>query len=245
MELSAYKEMSEIEQRHWWFRARRKIILSVLKKLLGDKKVATALDVGCGTGGTMKDVCEFAETVEGLEYSPEAIALARQNFPALQISEGAFPEAAPTKQYDLVTLFDVLEHVKDDSAAAVAIGRLLLPGGMALITVPATPSLWSEHDVQLHHQRRYTNKGLRALFETQKDLEILNLSYYNSLLFVPIYLFRQLKNLIKAKDGQGDNFLPAAPVNTLLEAIFSFERHWLPKSVMPFGVSLMCIVKKK
>lgn len=243
MEEGAYKTMAENERVHWWFCGRRKILMSVLNKLTKNK-FERALDIGCGTGGSMLDISRFAKIVEGVEPSTQAIFFAKKNYPGLKIVQAVFPNEIPDDKYDLITMFDVLEHIKSDENAVNAVSKLLLPGGMAIITVPAFQFLWSQHDEHLHHFRRYTILSMKNLISTNKNISIEYICYYNSLLFLPILLSRLYHKIMKFRSCGDDEKVPKKFVNKILQSIFSLERFWLPYRSLPFGVSILCIVKK-
>ena len=183
-----------------------------------------ALDSGSGTGLNSLIIGEFANKVEGLEMSPEAIRLSALRAPNLVVKEGSFPESQLEKQYDLISLFDVLEHIKDDQKSINRIGEALKPGGLAVLTIPAYPWLWSEHDKTLHHFRRYRKQDLVNLVNQAGGLKIEYMSYFNTTLFLPIIAFRGLRNLLHFNNHKTDDFLVPKTLNTLLEKIFAFDR---------------------
>jgi SAM-dependent methyltransferase len=243
MEDKAYKTMAENERKHWWFCGRRIILASVLKKIIKDR-VQRALDIGSGTGGTTCDLLKFSKEVYGLEPSIEAIAYTQANYPELNIIQGFFPEKIPAGQFDLITILDVLEHIKDDRSAIEALSNLLSPSGVAVITVPAFPFLWSSHDEHLHHFRRYTISKLKKLIIENKSLSIQYINYYNSILFFIIVLVRLFHKVSGIKREGDDEKIPGKMLNCVLKKIFSFERLWLPNRSLPFGVSIICVIKK-
>lgn len=187
--------------------------------------------------------------VTGAEYATGAVELARERGTATVI-QARLPDQMPfgPGQFGLVTLLDVLEHIDDDEGSARVIARLLCPGGYLIVTVPAFPFLWSEHDTQHHHKRRYKALQLQRCLASA-GLEISWMSYYNSLLFPVVSAVRLLRNLIpprgsSARVGQ-DLIMPPAPINKLLETVFASERLWLGKVPVPFGVSLIAVACKK
>jgi SAM-dependent methyltransferase len=143
--------------------------------------------------------------------------------------------------YDLVALLDVLEHVPDDIGSLRAIHRRLKPGGALLLTVPANPWMWSAHDVAHHHFRRYTRAALAKLF-LQSGFEVQLLSYFNSLLFPPIAAARALNKA--RRNDSADDALPGATVNGLLNRVFGLEAGLIGRVPMPFGVSLVAVVRR-
>lgn len=242
MEQETYFQIYRLERDHWWFAARRKIIFSLIKSVL-DKKVARALDVGCGTGFNAKILSSFSENVIGLEPSKTAIALAKEVNPNLQIIEKDFLKLDNQKSFGLITLFDVLEHIEDDVSTLKKIEQLLERGGIAVLTVPAFPWLWSQHDMFHHHYRRYTVKNLREKIANHTQLKIERMSFFNFLLFLPLLIMRFSARLLPKRNGS-DLFALPPFINKVLTKIFSLEASLLSKVNLPFGSSIICIVRK-
>lgn len=243
MDSSLYRQFYQLEKSHWWFRGRRDIIASVLLPYVR-QKVASALDIGFGTGFNAVLLQNFAEKITGLESSDEAIALARAAGASFPIIKGEFPAVVINEQYDLVSLLDVLEHIDDDRQAVREIERLLKPGGIAVITVPAFSFLWSEHDTLAHHKRRYTRRKLTSLVAAETKLVIEKTSYYNFFLFFPIVMFRFMRRIMGLKKGESDVFPVPRMLNKLLYIIFSFESRLIPWMSLPVGISLISVVRK-
>jgi SAM-dependent methyltransferase len=141
----------------------------------------------------------------------------------------------------LIALLDVLEHVPDDLASLRAIHRRLKPGGALLLTVPANPWMWSAHDAAHHHFRRYTKKQLAELF-LRSGLEVQLLSYFNTLLF-PLVAAARVTGKVTRKDSADDS-LPSAPVTSVLRRVFGLEAGIIGRVPMPFGVSLVAVVRR-
>ena len=161
----------------------------------------------------------------------------------LDVRTGRLPEdlgVAPGWA-EVVLLLDVIEHVDDDGAALAAARRAVAAGGLLVVTVPAYRWLWSGHDEVLGHRRRYTAAGLRAVVE-RAGFSVLRVSYFNSLLFPMVALVRLWKGL--RGDRGHDLRRPAAPLNRLLERVFAFERHLVPRVALPFGASLLLIGRR-
>ena len=238
--------MRELEDKHWWFLGRRKIIESVVGRL-NLKPAGKILDAGCGTGGNLSTLRQFGD-VTGAEYDPAARKIAQERKVA-EIVRASLPDDLPFEpgQFQLITLLDVLEHIDDDQASLIELGKLISPGGYLVLTVPAFPFLWGAHDVEHHHKRRYRAADLEKRLN-HAGLEVEWLSYYNSWLFPLVALARLARKAIPSaekKSGIGQELaLPPAPVNRLLEAVFASERHWLGKVTIPFGVSLIAVAKK-
>ncbi len=238
MERAAYENMASIEGRHWWFVGRRAILTDVIKKLANGKRLAI-LEVGCGTGGNLEMLGGFGD-VTGVEPDGEARSLSAARSSATVVG-GRLPDglALEPGSFDLLAAFDVLEHLDDDSAGLKAAAACLKPGGTAVLTVPAFPSLWSYHDEQHHHKRRYTKVGFEALVRSA-GLEIDKLSYFNTSLFVPAFVVRMMKKYSGGAKADMETVPPGA-LNAVLTQIFALERFALRRMSLPFGLSLIAV----
>lgn len=161
MEEWRYREMFEVEDRHWWFQSRRLIVRALLRAG-GVTTPRRILDAGCGTGRNLLDYARLGHEAEGVDFSAEAVAFCRRR--GLDAVRQAPLEELPYEdgRFDLVVATDVIEHLSDDHAALAELRRVTAPGGRIAVTVPAYQWLWSAHDESLHHFRRYTDARLRG-----------------------------------------------------------------------------------
>lgn len=244
MSPNAYLEMAETESRHWWFCGRRQILTRVLSSLALAKTVRI-LEIGSGTGGNLAMLAQFG-AVSALEMDDTARTLAAQKTGgAFDIRAGHCPDQIPftDKQFDLICLFDVLEHIPDDAATLAALPGLLAPGGQVVLTVPAYRWLWGAHDEYLHHQRRYSASELKKKI-TAAGFELETFTYFNTLLFPLAALVRLKERLAGNKQASG-GAIPSEPINSVLKHVFALERYLLPYLRLPFGVSLLAVLKPK
>ena len=241
MERAVFDRMAELDQHHWWFLARRRILETLIDRIVQPPKKARILEVGCGTGHNLSMLKRFGK-VEASELDPSARALASKRLRG-QVKEAKLPDLSMFERdaYDLVALLDVLEHVPDDLGSLRAILKRLKPGGALLLTVPANPWMWSAHDVAHHHFRRYTRKQLKELF-SKAGLEVQLLSYFNTLLY-PLVAAARIIGKMTRKDTADDQ-LPGDVVNGVLGRIFGLESGMIGRMPMPFGVSLLAIVRR-
>jgi SAM-dependent methyltransferase len=243
MSPDAYLEMAETEAEHWWFRARRDVLSCVLRRLALPHG-ARVLEVGCGTGGNLDMLAGFG-TVSGLEMNAAARALsARKTGAHFDIRAGRCPDDLPFsgERFDLICFFDCLEHIADDVGSLAGVQALLVPGGRIVVTVPAGQGLWSAHDVFLHHYRRYSRDSL-AQCATAAGFEVERITYFNTLLFPLAVAARWLDRALRRDRSTGDA-IPPAPLNAALYRIFRAERHWVAHGTLPYGVSLLAILRK-
>lgn len=241
MERVIFDRMAELDQQHWWYVARREILSTIIAERVAPGPTASILEIGCGTGHNLAMLSQFG-WVDACELDDEARGLATQRL-GRPVHEARLPDLSRFEpaSYDMIALLDVLEHVPDDKAAIEAIATLLKPGGKLLLTVPANQWMWSGHDVAHHHFRRYSRGGLKQL-ATLAGLDIDLLSYFNTLLYPPIAAIRAVNKLLGR--AEADDALPSTGVNRLLRKIFSVEKSLVGRVPMPFGVSLVAVLKR-
>ena len=229
----------EEDRSHWWFRGRLAVIRASLRRALPARRVRL-LELGCGSGNVLAALGEFGEAV-GMDAHEDLTAAARAA--GLDVRFGHLPDdlGVPPGWAEVVLLLDVIEHVDDDVAALRAARAAVGEGGLLVVTVPAYQWLWSGHDEVLGHRRRYTAAGLRAAVE-RAGFEVLRVSYFNTLLFPLLAAVRGWKRL--RGDRGHDLRRPTAPLNRLLEGVFAFERHLVPRLPLPFGASLLLIGRR-
>jgi SAM-dependent methyltransferase len=238
MERIVYDQMAALDQRHWWYVARREVLAALIRRTVRPAKDAVILEVGCGTGHNLAMLGRFG-SVDALELDPEARKLAKKRL-GKSVLSAPLPEmkGVPERHYDLVAALDVIEHLDDDRAAIESIARRLKPGGKLLMTVPAHQWMWSAHDVANHHQRRYSHAGLRRLFDGT-PLRLDASGYFNSLLF-PLAIADRIGSKLRGKDS-ADVTLPPAWLNRPLERAFALERHAIGRVPLPPGLSLFAV----
>jgi len=238
MERVVYRQMAELDQRHWWYRARREVLAELIRREATPQPGGHILEIGCGTGHNLEMLGGFG-SVDAVELDDEARAIAETRL-GRQVLSAPLPElvGVPDGAYDLIAALDVIEHIEDDGAALVAIAGKLKPGGKFLMTVPAHQWMWSAHDVVNHHKRRYSKAGLQRLLQAS-PLKLEKIGYFNSLLF-PLAMVDRLASRLRGKDD-ADLKLPSAPLNGTLERIFAAERHLVGRLPLPPGLSLFAV----
>ena len=238
MDAHIYAEMAALEDNHWWFVARRKILDKLIATLPLPAN-AQILEAGCGTGGNLAMLAQYGQ-VYAMEANAQALELAATKGIG-HIATGRLPAPIPFdgRAFDLIALLDVMEHLDQDEAAIRALRARLKPGGWLIITVPAYPFLWSHHDELHHHKRRYVAGNFRAVIESA-DCNVEYLSYFNSWLF-PLIAAARLARM--GSGHSGDLSMPNKFINSLLTHIFASERLLLGRVAFPFGVSLLALAR--
>ncbi|MBF0590097.1 MAG: class I SAM-dependent methyltransferase [Magnetococcales bacterium] len=202
MNLGLYTQLARIEEQHWWFRYRRRLVRDALTNYgaLSVGNNARALDVGCGTGGNLKLLSSFYPTVVGIDYSPIALKEARLKFPdAMLIQDDAnrLGDIFRPQSFDLVTLFNVLYHkwIESDIEVLTQIHRILKLGGILLITEPAFPMLMRHHDLLDYGRKRYRKEEFRGLLK-QANFNQFYMTLFNSISFIPALMLALKDRLI-------------------------------------------------
>jgi SAM-dependent methyltransferase len=243
LEKVEYEYMSSREEAHWWWRARREILAEVIaryapKKAPAEIKVA---EIGCGTGGNLPMLARFGNVL-GVEHEPVALDRLREKFgTTYQVIRHSVPEPLPGT-FDVLALFDVLEHIADDVAAMEWVSRQLNVGGIAVVTVPAFPFLWTEHDEAHHHFRRYTEDSLRKV--VPPALQVVHASYFNTVLFAPIAAVRSVLRLLPRRTGTARAQRTPEFLDEILYRLFRLERKVVHRRRLPFGVSLLAVLRR-
>jgi SAM-dependent methyltransferase len=242
MERHVYRRLGELEDRHWWFAARRRIIGGILEDICAGRPGLEILEAGCGTGGNLAMLESFGH-LRAFEPDAEArLAAARKSH--IPIDGGTLPDGLPygRDRFDVVCVFDVIEHVEKDRESLAALARTLRPGGRLVMTVPAFPWLWSRHDEAHHHFRRYTKESLNSALRAA-GLAPVKISYFNTLLFPAIAALRLLGKFL-GRDRGSDDRMPPRWLNGLLDRVFGLERPLLRRFSLPAGVSLLAVAER-
>jgi SAM-dependent methyltransferase len=236
----------DLWRRHWWWRVRHALVMRTVAQLLqGDDTPPSGIhifDIGCAGGVSFDDLSQYGQ-VSGLESDPALAEACPQWRACIELTEFG-PAYARSRQYHLVLILDVLEHIEDDTAALGQLWQLLKPGGRAILTVPALQSLWSVHDVVNRHYRRYDKMGLQRLLKGS-GFAVHDLRYFY---FWPLGLMYLRKLWFGTKPHAGQSYtvsVPSALVNRLCAGLSGAEQ-WLMRLGVrwPFGSSLLAVVER-
>ncbi|HSF13788.1 MAG TPA: class I SAM-dependent methyltransferase [Erythrobacter sp.] len=242
MELAAYQSLRDSQDRHWWFVGRRRIVAQLIKRFVPLPAKARVLEAGCGYGGNLAMLGELGD-VQAFEFDDDARAHAAM-LSRRSVAYGRLPDAIgfDNDRFDLIAMLDVLEHIDDDIGSLTTLGDRLAHGGSLLLTVPAVPWLWSDHDVLHQHKRRYTRALLTQRLH-EAGFDVAGIGYFNTLLFPLALVQRLLARILSG--GESDHAAPPEPLNAILTAIFSFEAKLLGRVPFPIGLSLFAVARKR
>jgi SAM-dependent methyltransferase len=242
MERVVYQQMAELDDRHWWYRARREIISELIRREVRPPSNAAILEIGCGTGHNLAMLSGFGR-VDGLELDEEARALSEKRL-GRKVMSSPLPELGEVadRHYDLIGAFDVIEHIEDDNSAIASIATKLKATGKFVMTVPAHQWMWSAHDVVNHHKRRYSKETLRNLIDNS-PLKLERIGYFNSLLF-PLAVAERVSSKLRGREDANVK-LPPAPLNAAFEKLFASERYFIGRLPLPPGLSLFAVASAR
>lgn len=240
MDKLQYIKMEKNESKHFWFIGRREIIKKILSKHIKKRKDNKILEIGVGTGGNIQILSEYGEYF-GIESSMVAKEILKHKNKNKNIIYGFYPEKKYKEKFDIITLFDVLEHIEEDETALKSIYDNLSENGKLIITVPAFNFLWSNHDVIHHHKRRYNKKELKEKIE-KAGFTISKISYFNFFLFPLVLITRLIKKVLKLELKEEE--ISSNIVNNILKKIFLLETKIINNFNLPFGSSIIVVCKK-
>jgi len=244
MRRDLYREMFTQESYYWWHVGKRGLVKGLLKKFagLGQKKLKI-LDVGCGTGMTMKDL-SVGNEVWGLDGDLAALNFCRKRgFKNLTRADLSKKMPYHDKTFEVILCLDVLEHLKDDRLPLREFRRILKPGGILVITVPAYPQLMSRWDEVSGHYRRYSRSNLESLV-VRAGFKIKKLSYFNFFALTPAILIRFIKSRSSKKDYASDFVNLPSWLNQFLLFLTKIEKSVINLTNLPAGLSFICLGQK-
>ena len=243
MQAHHYPILYQVEERHWWYVGRRRIIQSLMEKISGTLHTANPriLDVGCGTGANLKMLATFGKA-EGVDVSPQAVHFCHER--GLESVKLGAIEHLPYEDdsFEVVTALDVIEHLDDDVGGLREIRRVLRPGGRVLVFVPAFMFLWGVQDDVSNHRRRYTLPGLLAAVEAA-GFSVEWSSYANISFFFPVLVVRSIMRWLGLRTST-EYGINISLMNGPFSHLFAAERFILERGRIPFGVSAVCIARR-
>lgn len=246
MQSAEYEKLDRIDAEHWFYRGKRAIVRHFILRHIKLAANDLLIDAGAGTGRWLVEMSRHCRVL-GLDDHDESIRIAR---PKIEAAGGKLLQTSlnridlPDGCATVVTAMDVLEHIADDVAALKELARLVRPGGLVVITVPALRWLWSDWDVVLHHFRRYQWGDLHQLVE-RSGLHVVHMAYTNTFVLPIVLIVRMWRKLFPPKEGgeRAEDRIPIKPLNSLLYGLYVYPAIW--RWPLPLGVSLIAVLRKQ
>jgi SAM-dependent methyltransferase len=246
MEREHQERYGQLGEGYWWLAGKYRILADLLRGAFRPEKVnPRVLDLGCGPGNFMDILARHGRPF-GSDFSVDALRYCIERGYTRLASADFHHLPFRTDSFDLVTCVDVLEHLRDDERAAAELARVLAPGGLLMMTVPAFQSLWGDHDILYGHYRRYRVPSLRARLEGA-GLQVERATYFEPLYLPPLFVYRKWKLLLPRRAGlaQRDDFVAVGPrLNRFLTGMLAAERFVLRHADIPFGVTIVALARK-
>jgi SAM-dependent methyltransferase len=245
-----FDRLARIEDEHFWFRARNELIFTITRKLSSSLKPCDfVVEVGCGTGNVLRALeraCRESKVI-GMELWFEGLRYARTRSRAALV-QGDIRNLPFSRSFDLVAMFDVLEHIPEDQETLCSVHDSLRPGGALLLTVPAHQFLWSHFDEAAGHCRRYSEQSLRQKLKNA-GFQVDFVTQFMASLFLAMWGYRKLsglrKNSTSAEELTNEEFQIIPVVNPIMASVLSAEVKWLSRGhALPIGTSLLAVARK-
>jgi SAM-dependent methyltransferase len=243
-----YDRLCRLEDGHFWFQARNRIILRMVRSYCGDQIRPRLLEIGCGTGFVLQQLAaENRYQLTGLESHIAGLRHARARLPSVEFVQADARDLPYDSEFDAVGAFDVIEHVGEDEAVLASIHRALKVGGIVIVTVPQHEWLWSGTDEQAMHKRRYSRRELTAKLETA-GLEILRFTSFVTVLLPIMYASRLTKRRHPNTTSESDLYEleTSRATNKVCSAAMRIDEALIDLGIsLPFGGSLLAVARKK
>ncbi len=244
MNLEEYEVMYQVEDHHWWYLGMEQITCRVLEHYLPrDRSALKILDAGCGTGAVMKYLYPYG-TVTGFDFSAEALRFSQKRAHTRLVQASVLEIPFVSNLFDLIVSFDVICEIGvDDEQALLEFGRILKPGGLVLLRLPAYHWLRGKHDVATHISHRYTRGEIKAKLK-RSGLTPVRLSYANMFLFPVAVAKRLSERLFSPHQTGSDLTLDPGPMNGVLRSILSAEAPLVSTVGLPFGLTVVALARR-
>lgn len=246
---SAFEFLFEMEQRHFWHIGRKEIIYDVLKRNTPHLAELRMLEIGCGNGSVLAYLKENGVNIEGGDIFIEGLKFCQQRADPVALYQVDILSLPFHNDFDIIGVFDVLEHIEEDEKALAEISQALKPGGTIFITVPAHKLLWSYFDESSNHKRRYSRKEIVTKLE-RNDFVIKKMSFYMFFLFPLMLSIRMINNTLRRNEAKRNARtsieLKTVPlVNRIFLELLRLEKWLLRYLDLPFGASIMVLAEKR
>ena len=266
MNFEEYEVMYQVEDHHWWYLGMEHITCQLLERYLPQSDTAFAprqathpavggemgtagdcsrkiLDAGCGTGAVMKYLARYGEAT-GFDFSAEALKFSHQRAHTRLAQASVLEIPFASQCFDLIVSFDVIcEMGVDDEQALLEFRRILKPGGLVMLRLPAYDWLRGKHDVATHIRHRFTRGEIGAKLKRNGFVPV-RLSYANTFLFPIAFAKRLSERLLSSSQTGSDLTLDPGPLNGTLRSILSAEAPLISAVGLPFGLTVVALARR-
>jgi len=244
--LKMFENLLKIEKKHFWHIGRKEIIYQLLKlHNPKDSKQTKMIEFGCGNGSILQYLFQNGFQIEGSDISLSCLQFFQKRNKKISLYQSdALNTPFHDETYHVIGLFDVLEHIENDTLALKESFRICKKNGLIIITVPAHKYLWSYFDEFSQHKRRYSKKELNLKLK-KAGFEIEKISFYIFFLLPIFFLKRKLFKSQSLKINQLSELKTIPIINGIFLFLLRIEKILLKYFNLPFGTSLICIAKKR
>lgn len=243
MEPIEYLRIYYAEDQHWWYQGMAKITRAILDRYLSPTNSMQILDAGCGTGAAMATYLANYGSVTGLDLSLLGLRYCRERNLSPLIQASIEQLTIRSASFHLITSFDVLYSVSNDSQAMNEFFRILEPGGHLLVRLPAYDWLRGSHDKTVHTIRRYTIHKVKRLL-ANSSFQTIHLTYANTFLFPFAVMKRLSESIWPATTNSSDLSFNVGFFNGILKKILESEALLASSIGLPYGLSIFALAQK-
>lgn len=244
--VDAYDRLSRLEEEHFWFRARNRIIIRAFRAHLAAQVQPRVLEIGCGTGYVLQGLAgEGRYHLTGTEVHLAGLRHARRRLPTVKFAQADARDLPYKSVFDAIGAFDVIEHITEDEAVLASIYRALKPDGIIIVTVPQHRWLWSSVDERAMHKRRYSRKELMTKL-VAGGFEVLHLTSFVTALLPALYVARLVKRheVVNSETGMSELEI-SKMANTFCNAAMRIDEALIGAGLsLPVGGSLFAVAGK-
>ncbi len=241
MEADEYRKLAKVEDRMWYFRCLHRRLERGIAPYLQKVDTPVLLDAGCGTGGLLRKLHSHYPTweCEGIDLSPLACAEARSR--GLKVQEASITQLPYSENhFNAAICGDVLYHLEKPEDGLRELSRVLKPGGVVAINVPAYRWLWSYHDERTGARWRFTRGQVVELLRAA-GFAVRQATYWNTLPF-PLIVAR--RKFFPPKNHESDVKVYPWLLERGFDCAMAAERAWTTVAPLPFGSSVFAVAQK-
>ena len=244
MQESAYDDLFNAEDKHWWYLGLYDLVQLSCRRLFIERSLRI-LDLGCGTGGLLNILANNGYKVKGVDISENALAYCRKRGLKRLILANLNDWSPETDRYDVITCMDVLYHdwIKDEVQILKSLSNGLKREGILILNLPAFPILQRGHDNVVMGKRRYTKSMIYNNLSRSQLVPIL-FTYRLPHAYFPL-LLKRLLEVVRGRTAHSSDIKDISCFNPVLYAVNRLENRIILNGLsLPFGTSVFVIARK-